>query len=52
MQVYVDGALTYQWPVSTAARGYRTPTGRYRVQRMARYDAARRVARAVDRDLH
>jgi lipoprotein-anchoring transpeptidase ErfK/SrfK len=36
MQVYVDGALAYVWPVSTARRGYWTPPGNYRVQRMAR----------------
>ncbi|TDR94159.1 L,D-transpeptidase [Enterovirga rhinocerotis] len=36
MQVYVDGALAYRWPVSTARRGYVTPVGSYRVQRMER----------------
>src|SRR5215211_5734400 len=36
MRVYIDGGLTYAWPVSTARRGYRTPAGSYRVQRMAR----------------
>src|SRR4051812_46718510 len=36
MHVYVDGGLTYSWPVSTARRGYRTPAGHYRVQRMER----------------
>jgi lipoprotein-anchoring transpeptidase ErfK/SrfK len=36
MHVYVDGALAHVWPVSTARRGYQTPAGRYRVQRMAR----------------
>jgi lipoprotein-anchoring transpeptidase ErfK/SrfK len=36
MRVYVDGGLTYAWPVSTARRGYRTPAGSYRVQRMER----------------
>ena len=25
MDVYVDGAPRYSWPVSTARRGYRTP---------------------------
>ena len=34
MQVYVNQKLTYSWPVSTARRGYRTPTGSYSVQRM------------------
>ena len=36
MRVYVDGGLTHVWPVSTARRGYRTPAGHYRVQRMER----------------
>lgn len=36
MRVYVDGGLAYVWPVSTARRGYRTPPGHYRVQRMER----------------
>jgi hypothetical protein len=37
MQVSVDGAEYATWPVSTARRGYRTPTGTYRpysLQRM------------------
>ena len=29
MWVYVDGQLTYVWPVSTAAWGYNTPDGVY-----------------------
>jgi lipoprotein-anchoring transpeptidase ErfK/SrfK len=29
MQVYVDGQPRYSWPVSTARRGYRTPTGTF-----------------------
>jgi lipoprotein-anchoring transpeptidase ErfK/SrfK len=37
MFVYVDGELYYTWPVSTARRGYRTPTGTYRVQSMKRF---------------
>jgi lipoprotein-anchoring transpeptidase ErfK/SrfK len=36
MRVYVDGGLAYSWAVSTARRGYRTPPGYYRVQRMER----------------
>ncbi|MCJ2013242.1 L,D-transpeptidase [Methylobacterium sp. J-076] len=35
MQVYVDGMPAYEWPVSTARRGFVTPTGAYRVGRMA-----------------
>jgi lipoprotein-anchoring transpeptidase ErfK/SrfK len=29
MDVYVDGQPRYSWPVSTARRGYRTPTGTF-----------------------
>jgi hypothetical protein len=36
MTVSVNGAPAYSWPVSTARKGYRTPAGSYRVQRMAR----------------
>ena len=36
MTVAVDGAPTYSWPVSTAGKGYQTPTGSYRVHRMER----------------
>ncbi len=32
MNVYVDGQLTYSWPVSTARKGYYTPRGSYAVQ--------------------
>lgn len=30
MNVYEDGDLIEQWPVSTARRGYYTPTGNFR----------------------
>lgn len=30
MDVYQDGELIEQWPVSTARRGYHTPTGTFR----------------------
>ena len=36
MVVYVDGVPTYDWAVSTARRGFRTPTGSYRPTRMHR----------------
>ena len=36
MYVYVGGSLAHVWPVSTARRGYVTPAGSYRVQRMER----------------
>lgn len=35
MRVYVDGMPAYEWPVSTARRGFVTPNGAYRVGRMA-----------------
>ncbi len=35
MRVYVDGTPAYEWPVSTARRGFVTPNGAYRVGRMA-----------------
>ena len=34
MRVYQNGFLRYTWPVSTARRGYVTPTGTYRPQRL------------------
>ena len=36
LTVTVDGAPRYNWPVSTARWGYRTPNGIYRPQRLAR----------------
>ena len=36
MDVMVNGARAYSWPVSTARRGYVTPTGSYRPTRTAR----------------
>lgn len=35
MRVFVDGAPAYEWPVSTARRGYVTPNGSFRVGLMA-----------------
>jgi lipoprotein-anchoring transpeptidase ErfK/SrfK len=34
MTVYVDGRPRYDWDVSTARKGYRTPVGSYRPTRM------------------
>jgi lipoprotein-anchoring transpeptidase ErfK/SrfK len=34
MQVFVNGWPTYSWPVSTARRGYVTPTGAYQAYRL------------------
>jgi len=36
MDVYVDGYHRYSWAVSTARRGYRTPTGTFRPKRLHR----------------
>ncbi|HEU0113713.1 MAG TPA: L,D-transpeptidase [Thermomicrobiales bacterium] len=36
LSVAVNGAARYQWPVSTARWGYRTPNGTYRPQRLER----------------
>jgi hypothetical protein len=36
LTVNVDGATRYQWPVSTARWGYRTPVGTYRPERLER----------------
>jgi hypothetical protein len=36
MVVYVDGEARYDWAVSTARRGYRTPVGSFRPTRMNR----------------
>ena len=35
MSVYVDGELTYSWPVSTARKGYHTPRGSFHAQSLA-----------------
>lgn len=34
MYVYRNGMLMHRWKVSTGRKGYRTPTGTYRPQRM------------------
>ncbi|MGZ9059288.1 MAG: L,D-transpeptidase, partial [Burkholderiaceae bacterium] len=36
LSVEVDGIPSYNWPVSTARRGYRTPNGTYRPEWLAR----------------
>jgi hypothetical protein len=36
LTVNVNGATRYQWPVSTARWGYRTPNGSYRPERLER----------------
>ena len=37
MNVYVDGAPVYSWPVSTARPGYRSPVGTFRPTALVRY---------------
>jgi lipoprotein-anchoring transpeptidase ErfK/SrfK len=37
MNVYVDGAPRYNWAISTARRGYRTPVGTFRPTAVVRY---------------
>ena len=37
MTVYLDGAPTYTWPVSTARKGKITPTGTFRGQSLSRH---------------
>ena len=36
LSVSIDGHPRYEWPVSTARIGYRTPNGSYRPERLAR----------------
>jgi lipoprotein-anchoring transpeptidase ErfK/SrfK len=36
LRVDIDGARRYDWPVSTARWGYRTPNGSYRPERLER----------------
>jgi lipoprotein-anchoring transpeptidase ErfK/SrfK len=42
MDVYVDGELYATWPVSTARRGYVTPSGVFRPQTLARHHRSSR----------
>ena len=37
MTIYVDGRQRYKWRVSTARRGYRTPTGTFKPTALVRY---------------
>jgi lipoprotein-anchoring transpeptidase ErfK/SrfK len=37
MDVYVNGKPRYKWPISTARRGYRTPTGTFKPTALVRY---------------
>ncbi|MGH7880621.1 MAG: L,D-transpeptidase, partial [Candidatus Binataceae bacterium] len=42
LSVAVDGVPRYEWPVSTARIGYRTPNGTYRPERLERQWFSRR----------
>jgi lipoprotein-anchoring transpeptidase ErfK/SrfK len=46
MYVYVGGVMQYQWAVSTARSGYRTPVGTFRPQRMHEMWRSRRYNNA------
>jgi len=46
LAVTVDGAQRYEWPVSTARMGYRTPNGTYKPQRLARKWFSRKYDRS------
>ena len=37
MTVYVNGQPRHSWPVSTARRGYRTPTGTFKPKTLVRF---------------
>ena len=45
MNVYVNGKPRYNWPVSTARRGYRTPTGTFKPTALVRYHASMKARR-------
>lgn len=36
MEVYVDGKLKHSWSIASGRRGFETPTGNYRPQRLER----------------
>lgn len=36
LSVTIDGVTQYEWPISTARRGYQTPNGTYRPEWLAR----------------
>jgi lipoprotein-anchoring transpeptidase ErfK/SrfK len=46
MVVSVDGAMRYNWPVSTGRDGYGTPSGTFHPQSMARYYFSRKYYNA------
>ena len=48
MYVSVNGVPKYTWAVSTARSGYRTPTGTFRPQRLARMRLLEQVRQCAD----
>ena len=46
MAVSVDGAMRYEWPVSTGRSGYGTPSGTFHPQSMARHYFSRKYYNA------
>lgn len=46
LRLYVDGALTQTFPVSTARRGYITPVGEYQPQWLSRYHRSKKYNNA------
>ncbi len=46
MEVSVEGEPLYRWPISSARRGYVTPTGSYRPERLYRRYFSRRYDNA------
>lgn len=46
MRVYVEGELAYVWPVSTARRGFVTPTGSYTPKALRRMHYSRKYDNA------
>ncbi len=46
MAVSVDGAMRYNWPVSTGRDGYGTPSGTFHPQSMARHYFSRKYYNA------
>jgi hypothetical protein len=46
MAVSVDGAMRYEWPVSTGRDGYGTPSGTFHPQSMARHYFSRKYYNA------
>jgi lipoprotein-anchoring transpeptidase ErfK/SrfK len=46
MAVSVDGAMRYEWPVSTGRNGYGTPSGTFHPQSMSRHYFSRKYYNA------